>query len=72
MDGLTATKKLINYFEGRKRPLIIGMTAHAANEEREHGLVAGMDDYLTKPIQLAKLKTLLWGIQNPNSSPNLS
>jgi CheY-like chemotaxis protein len=59
MDGLTATEKLIEHFGDKKRPLIIGMTAHAANEERDRGLAAGMDDYLTKPIQLVRLKELL-------------
>ena len=63
MDGLTATEEIIRTFCNRKRPLIIGMTAHAANEERERGLAAGMDDYLTKPIQLVKLKEILWQVQ---------
>jgi CheY-like chemotaxis protein len=59
MDGLTATEEMIKHFDGKKRPKIIGMTAHAANEERERGLAAGMDDYITKPIQLVKLKVAL-------------
>ncbi|QHI69606.1 hybrid sensor histidine kinase/response regulator [Tichowtungia aerotolerans] len=59
MDGLTATQELHSRFKDKKRPLIIGMTAHASNEERERGLAAGMDDYLTKPIQLTKLKEML-------------
>jgi PAS domain S-box-containing protein len=63
MDGLTATAALIKYFEGKIRPRIVGMTAHAANEDRDRGLAAGMDEYLTKPIQLVKLKELLWNLQ---------
>ena len=63
MDGLTATEEIIKHFADNKRPLIIGMTAHAANEERKRGLTAGMDDYLTKPIQLVKLKEVLWSLQ---------
>ncbi len=59
MDGLTATEELIRFFGNGKRPRIVGMTAHAANEERERGLAAGMDDYLTKPIQLVRLKEML-------------
>jgi CheY-like chemotaxis protein len=35
------------------------MTAHASNEEKEAGLAAGMNDYLTKPIQLTKLREIL-------------
>ena len=63
MDGLTATKEIIRRFEGRKRPLVIGMSAHAAEEDRLGGLAAGMDDYMTKPVQIVKLKELLWNIE---------
>jgi len=59
MDGLTATKEIKKRLEGKPAPKIIGMTAHAADEERERGLAAGMDEYLTKPIQLLKLKEML-------------
>jgi len=59
MDGLTATKEIKKRFAGTPCPRIVGMSAHAANEERERGLAAGMDDYLTKPIQLNKLKEML-------------
>lgn len=59
MDGLAATREIIKRSGERKCPLIIGMTAHAAGEERIRGLEAGMDDYLVKPIQLVKLKEVL-------------
>lgn len=59
MDGLTATRKIKKRFEGEKAPLIIGMTAHAAEQERRSGLSAGMDLYLTKPIKLLRLKEIL-------------
>ncbi len=59
MDGLTATREIIRLTAGGKQPRIVGMTAHAAVEERERGMSAGMDDYLTKPIQLVKLKEVL-------------
>jgi signal transduction histidine kinase/DNA-binding response OmpR family regulator len=67
MDGLTATTKLLERHQGRPRPLIIGMTAHASDDERKEGLAAGMDDYLTKPIQLAKLDDVLRKIQAQKS-----
>ncbi|MFA7256391.1 MAG: PAS domain-containing protein [Kiritimatiellales bacterium] len=63
MDGLTATQEIIKRFTGNRRPVIIGMTAHAAGEERNRGMAAGMDDYLIKPIQLVKLKEMLWKTQ---------
>jgi len=60
MDGLTATREIHKRFAGKKRPIIIGMTAHATCEERARGIEAGMDDYIVKPIQLTKLKEMLW------------
>ncbi len=32
------------------RPWIVGLTANAMPEERERGLAAGMDDFVTKPL----------------------
>jgi DNA-binding response OmpR family regulator len=39
------------------------MTAHAAAEERKHGMDASMDDYITKPVQLVKLNEVLLNAQ---------
>lgn len=52
MDGLEATAKLRE--SGIDTP-IIGMTASAYAEDRARCLVAGMDDFLTKPIRRAGL-----------------
>lgn len=52
MDGLTATRKIREYeqISGKTTP-IIALTAGALKEEKEKCLLAGMDEFLTKPVQ---------------------
>jgi CheY-like chemotaxis protein len=52
MDGIQATKNIIINFANRKRPKIIALTANAMPGDKERCLAAGMDDYISKPIQL--------------------
>jgi PAS domain S-box-containing protein len=61
MDGFEATKEIRarEAIEGRGRRPIIGLTAHAITEERQRGLAAGMDDYLTKPLDIQILRQVL-------------
>lgn len=55
MDGLTATRHIYQEWSPGQRPRIIAMTAYATQDKWEQCLEAGMDDYLSKPIQIAKL-----------------
>jgi PAS domain S-box-containing protein len=61
MDGLTATKWINENFS--QKPYIIAMTANAMTGDRLKCLEAGMDDYITKPVNLGLLKQALTHIK---------
>ncbi len=59
MDGLEATRFIVNIFPSEKRPKIIALTADAMSGDKEKCIDAGMDDYMSKPVRLDALKTML-------------
>ncbi|MBC8139694.1 MAG: response regulator [Fibrella sp.] len=63
MDGYQATRLWRQYEEGDRKVAgrlpIIALTAGAMPEDRERCLTAGMDDYLTKPVNPAELEAVL-------------
>jgi CheY-like chemotaxis protein len=62
MDGLEATKMIRVCLS--EQPVIIAMTANTLQGDREICLRAGMDDYISKPVNLEELVNLLekWAI----------
>ena len=69
MDGYTAARRRrqIEAEAGLPRLPIIAMTANAMIGDREKCLEAGMDDYLTKPLDRSKLNATLanWLARSP-------
>ncbi|HEY2913311.1 MAG TPA: PAS domain S-box protein [Candidatus Angelobacter sp.] len=60
MDGFETTKAIrVQEQTSRKHLPIVAMTAHAMSGDRERCLAAGMDSYVTKPVDAVKLFTAI-------------
>ena len=61
MGGLEATKEIRKQATGRINPNIpiIAMTANATKEDHNNCLKAGMNDFISKPVMMTTLQTLL-------------
>jgi signal transduction histidine kinase len=61
MDGFEATQKIRALERERSaRPVtIVAMTANAMHGDRESCLAAGMDDYISKPVDLIRMQAVL-------------
>lgn len=70
VDGYTATKRIRENEHGSKRTPIIALTASIALGTREKCLAAGMSDYLTKPLDLSRFKTVLQRLITNASAEN--
>ena len=61
LDGMDATRIIrgLESSEGLHRSRIVGLSAHAFVDAREKALLAGMDDYLTKPVDFIELDRVI-------------
>lgn len=62
MDGYEATRQIRKLLTPENQPKIIAMTANALKEDRDLCIAAGMDDYITKPVNLERLRAILESI----------
>ena len=72
MDGYTLAETIRREGAGRRRMPILALTANALRGEANRARSAGMDEYLTKPVQLHLLRAALekWLPRTNGSTPS--
>tara|TARA_Y100001938_G_scaffold15530_1_gene19140 strand:- start:17 stop:769 length:753 start_codon:yes stop_codon:yes gene_type:complete len=70
MDGFEATRQIRRLERGQQLAAvpIIALTAHILEEHRQHGLDAGMDDFLGKPLDSGVLYSTLERYLDPQGA----
>ena len=65
MDGYTATRQIRQWEDHNHQPrmLIIALTAHVLPEQAAYCKENGMDEYMVKPINFARLQTTLAAVK---------
>lgn len=72
MDGLAAARAIRAGAGEAARTPLIALTADSFDEDRKAAMAAGMDDFITKPIDLDRLvRTTLRFARTPETSPPL-
>jgi signal transduction histidine kinase/CheY-like chemotaxis protein len=71
MDGYEATRAIRAWELSQHKPRmpILALTAHALSGERDRVLMAGMDDYMTKPVPARALEVTLARWLAPSGKP---
>jgi len=72
MDGLEASRRITSELDASKRPRLVALTANALKGDQQMCLDAGMDDYLAKPLDVARLQEALLRCASQRSPDELS
>ncbi len=69
MDGYEATATIRRIEGEMRRTPIVAMTANALKEDYQYCIDSGMDDYLSKPVQISEVNRVLsrWLVHQPVS-----
>jgi signal transduction histidine kinase/CheY-like chemotaxis protein/HPt (histidine-containing phosphotransfer) domain-containing protein len=59
LDGLAATRLIRRHYRAERQPYLIAITASASPDIRAECLSAGMNDYLSKPLQIPQLQAAI-------------
>jgi len=59
MDGLEVAQAIRQRFPADRQPYLVAITANVIEGAREECLSAGMDDYISKPVQVAELMQVI-------------
>jgi CheY-like chemotaxis protein len=63
MNGLEATERIRSDFAAEEQPFIAALTANAMLGDRERCLQAGMNEYLSKPVDRDALHALIQSVE---------
>lgn len=72
MDGFTATELIRNLEEKNKwgRCTVIALTGVGDAEAKKRAFLAGVDDFMTKPVSMAKLRSIINDLEGGNDKGN--
>ena len=70
LDGFETTRELRRREQSfaRERTPIIALSADAMLENRERARLVGMDEFITKPVEIDRLKNLIWTVVRRGAS----
>ncbi len=72
MDGYETTRRIRQHESAKRHIPIIALTGYALEGEREKCLMAGMDEYLTKPVEIDRLRAIIQKWLTPKGSAETS